>query len=107
MSKPREIWWSYAKAMIRQYPSMTATKGVYRRLTRDQQREVLAVREAMMITRKLPNAEIRMGIIKQVYSQSPSTLDQAAAKLHISRSTVYRYHRDFVLLVGKCFGLTE
>lgn len=107
VSKPREIWWSYAKAMIRQYPHITASAGAYKRLSEVKQKEVLAVKEALLITRTLPNAATRVEIIKLVLWQSGCTLDQAAARLYISESTAYRYHRDFVLLVGKCYGLTK
>ena len=107
MSKPREIWWSYAKAMVRQYPHITASADAYKRLSKAQQMEVLSVKEALLITKSLPSAEIRLEIVKLVLWHEGCTLDQAAARLYISESTAYRYHRDFILLVGKCYGLTE
>ena len=107
MSKPREIWWSYVKTMIRQYPKMAAESNALSKLPVVKQKEFLAVKEAISITKEKENAENRMAIINLVIWHSGCTLDQAAARLYLSESTAYRYHRDFIQLVGECYGLAE
>ena len=134
MSKPRYIWWSYAKGMIRQFPElkeeyddlhrqnvtacMTGVPGggsasrttevvAMRQLPPIKQREYDAVDQAIRETQKMPNGKYRLKIIKLVYWTSSMTIEGAAMEIPCSKETAWRYHRDFVRLVGKNYGLTE
>lgn len=135
MSKPREIWWSYAKAMVREYPdlheqyrelhsqnitanlscmpgggnggSRTVENVALRELPGIKQREYHAVAKAIEITGYLDTGKERLNIIELVYWRQDCNLEQAAYKLHLSVPTAMRYHRQFIHLVGKCFGLRE
>ena len=134
MSTPRYIWWSYAKAMIRQYPllkteyedlhrqnvtasmtglpgggsaSRTTEKVALRQLPAIKQREFDAVDMAIQATRKMPNGKDRMKVISLVYWKEGLTIEGAAQRIPCSKETAWRYHRDFVRLVGKKYGLTD
>lgn len=134
MSKPREYWWSYAKAMVRAYPALkqeydalhrqTVTAnlsdmprgGSASRTTEDialrqlppaKQREYDSVTQAIAITRSFPNGDIRLGIIDLVLWKKTHTIDGAALRLGCSQATAWRYHRDFIKLVGKFHKLAD
>lgn len=134
MSKPRYIWWSYAKAMIRQYPelkkeyaelhrqsitpAMTGMPGcntasrkteviALRQLPPAKQKEFDAVDQAIQRTKKMPNGKDRLEIIALVYWKERMTIEGAALRIPCSKETAWRYHRDFVRLVGKNHGLTD
>ena len=134
MSKPRYIWWSYAKAMVRQYPdlkreyedlhrqkvtaSMTGMPGggsasrttemvTTRQLSPVKQREYDAVDQAVKKTRRMKNGHDRLLIISLVYWKDQLTIEGAALRIPCSKETAWRYHRDFVRLVGKCHGLID
>ena len=134
MSKPRYIWWSYAKAMIRQYPelkkeyedlhrqnitaSMTGMPGggtasrttetvILRQLAPAKQREFDAVDNAVRQTRRMPNGKERLKVISLVYWKEGLTIEGAAQRIPCSKETAWRYHRDFVRLVGKSHGLAD
>ena len=106
MSRPKRIWWSYAKAMIRQYPEIEKG-GAIDHLSQTKRKEFEAVKKAIELTNKRRSPENRMQVIRLVFWQSGFTLAQAAARLYISEATAFRYHRDFVMLVGQCYGLVE
>ncbi len=134
MSSPRYIWWSYAKAMIRQYPdlkreyedlhsqkvtadtsSITGGGGAsrttelvsLRQLTPSKQKEFDAVDQAIRKTRQMPSGKDRLKIISLVYWKERLTIEGAAMRIPCSKETAWRYHRDFVRLVGKSHGLTD
>ena len=134
MSKPRYIWWSYAKAMVRQYPalkrdyddlhrqnitaSMSGMPGgnsasrttetvVLRQLPAVKQKEFDSVDSAIKITLKMPNGKERLTVIDLVLWKEETTIEGAAQRIHCSKETAWRYHRDFVRLVGKCHGLID
>ena len=134
MSKPRYIWWSYAKAMIRQFPelkreyddlhqqnitaSMTGMPGgggasrttetiALKQLPPTKQKEYDSVEKAIRHTRRMPNGKDRLKVIKLVYWGEQLTIEGAAQRIPCSKETAWRYHRDFVRLVGKCHGLTD
>ena len=134
MSKPRYGWWSYAKYMIRQYPSL---KEEYRELQRQKvtreagrvcggsvgarvaenaalkqlppakQAEYDAVAKAIEKTKLLRTGEERLALIDMVFWRNSHTLDGAAYKLYLSYVTACRYHSDFIRLVGFCRGLAD
>lgn len=134
MSKPRYIWWSYAKAMIRQYPGLkeeyenlhqqnitasitgmprggSATRTTetisLRQLPPSKQKEFDAVDQAIKHTKKMPNGKERLKVISLVYWKAALTIEGAAQKIPCSKETAWRYHRDFVRLVGKSYGLID
>lgn len=131
MSKPREWWWPAAKAMIRAYPklhqeleemkeqSLTArATGLPRARRISRQTESLAIKElpaeqqhahdavakALEITRQMPEGEIRLEIIKRVIWEKRCTVAGASYQLHVGEATGWRYHGDFIRLVGRCYG---
>lgn len=134
MSKPRYIWWSYAKAMIRQYPML---KGEYDELHRQstaapivgihggndisrcteavalrqlppaRQREYDAVTKAIELTKRRQNGEIRLALIDMVYWKGTTNIAGAALRLFVDERTAKRYHGDFVRLVGFSYGLED
>lgn len=134
MSRPRYIWWSYAKAMIRQYPdlkqeyedlhsqnvtaSITGMPGggsatrtteviALRQLPPVKQKEFDSVDMAIRTTRRMPNGRDRLKVIDLVLWKAETTIEGAAQRIHCSKETAWRYHRDFVRLVGKCHGLID
>lgn len=134
MSKPRYGWWSYAKYMIRQYPSLKAeyqerqkqkvtreVESIYvgsvgtrvtenaalRQLPPAKQAEYDAVTKAIEKTKLLRTGEERLALIDMVFWRNSHTLDGAAYKLYLSYVTACRYHRDFIRLVGFCRGLAD
>ena len=134
MSKPREIWWSYAKAMIRQFPALheeyldlhsqnvtanmsgmpgsgsasrTVENVALRSLPAVKQREHDAVMQAIDITRQMETGEERMKLVDLVYWKRQYTLEGAAMQINCSVSTALRYHGQFVHLVGNCAGLKD
>lgn len=134
MSKPRYKWWSYVKAMIRQYPALAAEYedlkrqsltanyagmprgGAAGRTTEDvalremettKQREYEAVRRAVEATKRMRTGRDRLRVIKLVLWDNSCTLDGAALKVHISPRTARAYHGDFIRLVAKNYGLMD
>ena len=134
MSKPRYIWWGYAKGMVRQYPALkkeydalqdfrspgsvivssgggspsrTAENAALRRLPRVKQSEYDAVEKAIERTKALKTGPERLALIDLVYWKKTSNLDGAAYRLHFSTATAYRYHKEFIGLVGYCRGLVD
>ena len=134
MSKPRYNWWPFALAIIRDYParkaalkalreqkitanisSMPQAGGTFRapedlairQLPPQEQREHDAVHTAINRTRTLPDAKLRMDVVKVTMWKGYSIPD-AAITLHAAERTVRRYRWQFVLLVGHMYGfLTE
>ena len=104
--KPMKIWWTYAKAMIRQYPQIK-NDGEIKKLSPIKQKEFEAVKKAIELTQKRRNAESRMQVIEAVLWNKGCTLAQAATRLYLSEGSAFRYHCDFILLVGECYGLVE
>ena len=132
MSKPKFRWWSFVKAMIRDYPKLEKTwkdlhetsitanysampKGgsasrtveviALRQMDSDDQKVYDAVAKAIEITRLLPDGQRRMDMISLVYwSQRPMSLKSAALLLYISEITAKRWHGSFVRCVAKCYG---
>lgn len=107
MSNSREIWWSYAKSMIRQYPKISQAAVNNQQLPPIKQKEYDAVKKAIEITHQMSSGKTRMAIIDLVLWKQVCTVDQAAAHLYLSEPTARRYHGTFIRLVGKCYGLTD
>jgi hypothetical protein len=103
MSKSRDMWWGYAKAMIRAYPERTTEE------------EASAVKAAIEKTEKLNGGEERMKFIHFIYFQKHvkkdrRDLEYAALRSNISYETAKRWHREFVNTVAsefRCNGLPK
>lgn len=132
MSKPKYMWWSFVKAMIRAYPtleknwkdlhatSITANysampKGgnagrtvetvALRQMPPDDQRMYDAVSKAIEITRLLPEGQRRLELIRLAYwGERPMSLKSAALLLFISEICAKRWHGDFVRAVARAYG---
>lgn len=130
MSKPRYNWWSFALAMIRDYPARArelrtirtqkttarissmpgggnasrGTEGVaLRQLPPQEQREYDAVDGAIAMTRAMPEAEQRLKVVKLTLWRGCS-VKGAAPIVNVAESTARRYRWQFVLLVGHKYG---
>ena len=134
MSKPRNKWWPYIKAVIRDYPNlkrdyeelhrqsitacysgMPAGGGACRKteniatrqLPYTQQKEYDAVKAAVAATSLLQTGKERLRLIDLVFWKKSHTLSGAAYKLNISETTAQRYHSEFIYLVAEKYGLAE
>ena len=128
-----KIWWSYAKGMIRQYPTLCRqweelktvsvtpkysavghgsgiskpTEQVALKLLPEvKQKEFDAVRGAIRETRKTPDGENKIELIRAVYwKRDKKTVCGAGRMVGASERTAKRWHAAFVYLVGKKYGL--
>ncbi len=135
MSNMRYGWWSYVKDMIRRYPdlkrryielhsvslsapingmprsghvSKPTEDAALRELPPTNQREYDAVRRALTATRQAKNGADRLRLIQLLYwEHGRYTLAEAALKLHYSTQAVKEWHRQFVRLVAKYYGLLD
>lgn len=116
MSKPRYKWWSYAKAMIRDYPALcrefstiseTNTSVHVKDLPTNRQREYEAVRRAIVYTQHRPGAYQRMQLIDLLFWKRSHTLVSVAQKIHVSYPTAKRYSAEFIRLVGENYGFLD
>ena len=134
MSKPRYKWWSYIKAVIREYPglkkeydalheqtvtaSMSGMPGsgnasrstemiAVRELPFVKQREYEAVRRAIECTKAMKNGEHRIRIVDMVYWKKSHTVEGAAMRVGYSVDRGKQIHGDFVRLVAKFYGFMD
>ena len=135
MSKPRYRWWTFAKNMIRDFPSVerdwkdihaqsiTANMSgmprgggsgravettALRQLPPEDQKLYDAVTGAREQTLLLPNGADRMKLVKEMYWSKKSKTVQAAARcIPVSEVTAKRWHGDFVRLVGVHYGFKD
>lgn len=135
MSNPRYHWWAYAKAIVRLYPELKSAydtlhtqritgdltrisgiKGGISRPTENtvllelppaRQREYDAVTKAIELTRRRQNGADRLALIDLVFWKGTHNLQGAAMRLHISYDTAKLYHKEFIRLVGFCYGLED
>lgn len=134
MSKPRFRWWGYMKSAIRAYPelcdklqtmknqsitlnysfsaggsgvSRTAEAAALRELTGIEAVEYDTVRRAIENTGKLKNGAERQALIDMVFFKQSHSLEGAAMALFVSYQTAKRWHNDFILEAGKCYGLLD
>lgn len=116
MSKPRYKWWSYAKAMIRDYPALCRefstiskanTSVRVKDLPTNRQREYEAVRRAILYTQLRPGAYQRMQLVDLLFWQRGNKLFGVAQKIHVSYPTAKRYSAEFIRLVGANYGFLD
>lgn len=132
MSKPRCPWWGSAIAMVRNYPiwkdeldqlqsqPVTTDMGgmpgggevsrkteniALRQLPPAKQNEYDAVSRALEITALMPCGDKRCELIQRVYwSGKKLRITDVILQVGISDATSWRWHRDFIQLVGVCAG---
>lgn len=135
MSSPRYDWWPYVKGMIRRYPELCArsadlhstslspdmsgmprgsgstsdptARAALRQLPEINQREMAAVRQAIVDTSQLPHGEERIRLVHMVFWSRTHTVWGAAAALQVSERTAQAWHGDFIRAVAKNFGLLD
>ena len=134
MSKPRYPWWSYAKSMIRNYPSLkeqyadlhsqsiTADYSgaphpggesraveslAIRELPGTKQREYEAVRRAIATTERYRNGQDRLKVIKLVFWDKSHTLEGAALMVPCHYKTAQGWHNEFIRLTASYYGLMD
>ena len=133
MSNTRYDWWPYVKGMIRRYPelkrryielhrvslsapitgmphggrvSKPTEIAALRDLPPTQQREYDAVRRALSTTKRAKNGADRLRLIELVFWEG-YTISQAATKMHYGERTAREWHRMFIRLVAKYYGLLD
>ena len=102
MSRPRYDWWGYVKAIIRRYPVLKD-----RDVSGISKREKDAVQEAIKTVENMSNGMDVLAIIDMVFWKRTHTLSGAALQIPCSERTAQEYHRQFIRLVAKNFGLME
>lgn len=133
MSKPRYNWWSFAMAIIRDYPVRAAALKELReqklnaelsdmpkadtmgrmveglatcQLHPQEQREYDAVHMAMKRTKMMPEGKLRLDVVRMTILKG-YTIEGAAMLLHISDRSARRYRWQFILLVGHMYGFLD
>lgn len=104
MSRPRYIWWGYAKAVVREYPRVSKSAEMQPICKR---REMAAVEAAIDSTKRTDGGELKIRLIRMVYWSKAYTLDGAALKLGIHPQTAKNWNGDFIRLVGRNLGLLD
>jgi len=102
LSKPKYGWWGYVKDMIRRYPGLEKAE-VYGNALKEKE----AVKAAVSQTEALDNGKDRIALVNMVFWKKTHTLEGAALKVHCSKRTAQEWHRQFIRLVAKNFGLLD
>lgn len=131
MSKPRYKWWGYIRNVIRSYPelkreyeslhqqSVTASlsgmpgsgsvsRGTENIATRElpptKQKEYDAVRQAIELTRRMPNGELRLRIIDLVFWKERIKLLDAGESVGYAYKTARKIQSTFIKLTAEAYG---
>ena len=131
MSNPRYRWWGYIRNVIRAYPelkkeydalhqqSVTAnlsgmpgsgsvsrgTENIAaRELPRTKQQEYDAVRQAIELTRRMPNGELRLRIIDLVFWKERIKLLDAGESVGYAYKTARKIQGTFIKLTAEAYG---
>ena len=135
MNRVRYPWWSYVKQIIRDYPdnrkrfesekiqtlvpsysgmavahrdiSRTTENLALRELPTTKQREFEAVRLACETMQKKANGELIIKLIDLVFWKQSHTIAGAAMKVHVSYATAKRWHKAFIIMVGRNYGFLD
>ncbi|MGM9594159.1 MAG: hypothetical protein ACI3U8_07375 [Candidatus Onthomonas sp.] len=134
MSKPRDRWWGYVRAVIRAYPelrkqvrelrqaSITACRShsggsgglsnptaaaALRQLPPQEQREYEAVEAAVRETARMSDGETRLTIIELVFWRQSHTLAGAAQAVHLGYRAAKERQQVFIRLVAQNLGFLE
>ena len=100
MSKPRYRWWSYVKAMIRNYPTL-----VDRYIQGPALREREAVQRAIDQTEQMVDGKERLQVIDLVFFRQTHTLEGAAMMIPCGYETAKRWQQQFIKCVAQNHGL--
>lgn len=132
MSKPRFIWWSMVRHMIRMYPDLRSQlrdlhqqnttaqisgmpggggsgrsleNVALRQLPLDAQQIYDAVDVAVTGHQLRRDGKERLQLIRLMYwIKKPMPMASAALNLHISEATAKRWHGEFVRSVARAYG---
>lgn len=131
MSRPREKWWGYVKACIRDYPAVCQELETRKRAASDsgparpteweallhlegeqvlqgqRAREFCGVRNAVRETAGLKDGPERLRMIEMVFWKRSHTLSGAALECHVSMRTARRWHGDFIRLAAYHMNLSD
>ena len=134
ISKPRYKWWSYIKAVIREYPahrerlqaaqststvasisgmphspnvSRQTEQAALKQLPQVEQKEYDAVKKAIEATERYKNGRERLYVIDLVFWKRTHTLEGAALMVPCSYKTARAWHGEFIRMVASCYGLME
>lgn len=134
MSKPRFGWWGYAKNMVYRYPALadehaesvrqkvtpsysgqpgggeasrTTENVAVSAMSANHNREYEAVKLAIHETELSTDGGEKMQLIRLMYWKRSHTLEGAAQAVHVSYRTGKRWHREFILAVGKNYGFLD
>lgn len=136
MSKPRYRWWGYVKNVIRAYPDLkqqyeelhsttiTASysgtgggrssdvndptmKAAIRSLPKQEQKEYEAVNAAAWVTKRYPNGDKRLEIIRLMYWEKNCSyyLVGAGEVVGYKEAQAKELHRAFIMLVADFLGM--
>lgn len=115
MSKPRYIWWDFARNMAKAYPDLYSRFGnqpphpediPVMELPTGLVREYEAVRRALEATRRLSDGGGRLDMIRLVFWER-CKLAAAAPMLSTSVPVVKQWGKEFLLSVGEEYGLLD
>ena len=85
--------------------SDSTAEAALRQLSYTEQREFEAVNRSVEITRRMPTGDDRLKIIQLVLWQQTHTINGAAQQIPCSERTAREYHREFIYLVAREYGL--
>ena len=98
MSKPRYYWNGIVKKMVMRYPKLNDEKssqaGIF----------VKSIEKSIEETKNLPNGELRVQAIEDVYFNQTKTVNGVALEMNYSWRTIQNWLNSFVNLVGKNAG---
>lgn len=131
VSKPKYKWWTYARNMIYDYPSLcrahneslrqkvtasysgqpggveasrTTENTAVNTMSRNDYLEYDAVHSAIAQTKESANGAAKINMIRLMYWARTHTLQGAAQAIHVSYATARRWHVAFVRKVGENYG---
>ena len=136
MSKPRYYWWSYVRAMIRNYPVLKASleelhevkvtaayglnggggsggisrpteQAAIRELPTTQQREYEAVKRALTYYADKSYGEDFLRFVSLYYWQQRGTIAAISRRMSYDPRYIREWNRNFVRAVAKNYGLMD
>lgn len=85
--------------------SDSTAEAALRTLSVTEQKEYEAVDRAVHITERMRTGKERLDIIRLVLWEQTHTINGAAMVLHLSERTAREYHREFIYLCAREYGL--
>lgn len=135
MSSPRYYWWSYVRAMVRNYPILKASleelhevkvtavyglnagggggisrpteQAAIRELPTTEQREYEAVKRALAFYGEKAYGADFLRFVKLYYWQRRGTLAEVARRVNVAKPTLWNWNRQFVMAVARNYGLLD